>query len=117
VQFGCSLCVIFALPLHACLLCFACLEQVDERKLVCVWFMEKLLCSQLVPGTNKQFLGLVLTAQSPWHLPNQSHTQANHQHVLFEWRLLADIALQALTLYLLQAATKWLSDRRHTACA
>ena len=34
-------CIIFALPLHACVALYA--EQVDERKLVCVWCMEKLL--------------------------------------------------------------------------
>jgi hypothetical protein len=43
VQFGHSLCTIFALPLRACLALYV--EQVDERKLVCVWCMGKLLCS------------------------------------------------------------------------
>jgi hypothetical protein len=65
----------------------------DERKLVCVWCMEKLLCSQLLSGTNKQFLGLVLTAARLLE-PAKSVTQANHQHVLFGRRLLAHIALQ-----------------------
>jgi hypothetical protein len=43
VQFGCSLCIIFASLLHACLALYV--EQVNERKLVCVcvWCMEKLL--------------------------------------------------------------------------
>jgi hypothetical protein len=74
VQLGHSYCISFALPLHACLALYV--EPVDERKLVCVWCMEKLLCSQLVPGTNKQFLGLVLTASrllALWHVPNQPH--------------------------------------------
>jgi hypothetical protein len=56
--------------------------------------MEKLLCSQLVPGTNKQFLGLVLTAASLLSR-TKSGTQAKRQHVLFGRRLLAHIALQA----------------------
>ena len=34
VQFGCSLCIIFASLLHACLALYV--EQVNERKLVCV---------------------------------------------------------------------------------
>jgi hypothetical protein len=92
VQFGCAHCIIFALPLHACLALY--IEQVDERKLVCVWCTEKLLCSQLVPGTNKQFLGLVLTASRLLE-PAKSVTQANHQHMLFGRRVLAHIALQA----------------------
>jgi hypothetical protein len=54
-------------------------SQVDERKLVRVWCMEKLLRSQLVPGTNKQFLGLVLTAARLLE-PAKSVIQANHQH-------------------------------------
>jgi hypothetical protein len=43
VQFGCSLCVLFAFAsiLHACLALYV--EQVNERKLACVWCMEKLL--------------------------------------------------------------------------
>jgi hypothetical protein len=68
VQLGHSHCIIFALPLHACLALYV--ELVYERKLVRVWCMERLLCSQLVlSGTNKQFLGLVLTAialQAPY---------------------------------------------------
>jgi hypothetical protein len=58
--------------------------------------MEKLLCSQLVPDTNKQFLGLVLTAARLLG-PAKSVTQANHHHVLllFGRRLLAHITLQA----------------------
>jgi hypothetical protein len=41
VQFGCfALCIIFASLLHACLA--LCVEQVNERKLVCAWCMEKL---------------------------------------------------------------------------
>jgi hypothetical protein len=95
VQFGYSHCIIFALPLHAFLAMYV--EQVDGRKLVCVWCMENLLCSicsQLVPGTDKQFLGLVLTAARLLG-PAKSVTQANHQHVLFGRRLLAHIALQA----------------------
>jgi hypothetical protein len=76
-------------------------EQVDERKLVCVGCMEKLICSQRVPGTNKQFLGLVLTAARLLE-PAKSVTQANYQHdqhVLFGRRLLADIAFQALYIH------------------
>jgi hypothetical protein len=70
-------------------------EPVDERKLVRVWCMEKLLCSQLVPSTNKQFLGLVLTA-ARLLARTKSATQAKaRQHVLFGRRLLAHIALQA----------------------
>jgi hypothetical protein len=34
VQFGCSLCIIFASLLHACLALYV--EQVNERKMVCV---------------------------------------------------------------------------------
>jgi hypothetical protein len=41
VQFGCSLCIIFASLLHARLALYV--EQVNERKLACVWCMEKLL--------------------------------------------------------------------------
>jgi hypothetical protein len=43
VQFGCSLCIIFASLLYACLALYV--EQVNERKLVCVCgaAMEKLL--------------------------------------------------------------------------
>jgi hypothetical protein len=93
VQFGCSLCIIFASLLHACLA--LCVEQVNERKLVCVWCMEKLICSQLVPGTNKHFFGLVFTA-SRLLTPTKSVTQAKRQHVLFGRCLLAGIALQAL---------------------
>jgi hypothetical protein len=92
VQLGCSHCIIFALPLHACLALYV--EQVDERKLVFVWCTENLLCSQLVPGINTQFLGLVLTTSGLLE-PAKSVTQANHQHVLFGRRLLAHIALQA----------------------
>jgi hypothetical protein len=40
VQFGCSLCIIFASLLHACLALYV--GQVNERKLVCAWCMEKL---------------------------------------------------------------------------
>jgi hypothetical protein len=40
VQFGCSLCIIFASLLNACLALYV--EQVNERKLVCAWCMEKL---------------------------------------------------------------------------
>jgi hypothetical protein len=40
VQFGCSLCIIFASLLHARLALYV--EQVNERKLVCAWCMEKL---------------------------------------------------------------------------
>jgi hypothetical protein len=88
--------------LHASLGIALHVEQVDERKLVCVWCMEKLICSQLVPDTNKQFLGLVLTAARLLG-PAKSVTQANHQHVLFGRRLLAHIALQApYILYSLQ---------------
>jgi hypothetical protein len=59
--------------------------------------MEKLLCSQLVPGTSKQFLGLVLTAARRLLARTKSATQAKRQHgVLFGRRLLiAHIALQA----------------------
>jgi hypothetical protein len=88
-----------------CMLALAALyvEQVDERKLVCVcvWCTEKLLCSQLVPGTTKQFLGLILTA-SRLLPPTKSVTQAKRQHVLFGRRLLAHIALPAGALYPLQ---------------
>jgi hypothetical protein len=66
--------------LHACLALYV--EPVDERKLVRVWCMEKLLCSQLVPGTNTQFLGLVLTA-ARLLARTKSATQAKRQHVLF----------------------------------
>jgi hypothetical protein len=90
VRLGYSHCIIFALPLHACLALNV--EPVDVRKLVRV--MEKLLCSQLVPGTNKQFLGLVLTA-ARLLARTKSATQAKRQHVLFGRRLLAHIALQA----------------------
>jgi hypothetical protein len=65
----------------ACLALYV--EQVDERKLVCVWCMEKLLCSQLVPGTNKQFFGARLDRSARLLEPAKSVTQANHQHVLF----------------------------------
>jgi hypothetical protein len=99
VQFGCSHCIIFALPLHACLALYV--EQVDERKLVCVWCMENLLCSQLVPGTDTQFLGLVLTAARLLE-PTKSVTQANHQHVLFGRRSLGHIACITGALYPLQ---------------
>ena len=93
MQLGHSHCIIVALPLHAFLALYV--EPVDERKLVRVWCMEKLLCSQLVPGTNKQFLGLVLTA-ARLLARTKSATQANkRQHVLFGRRLLAHIALQA----------------------
>jgi hypothetical protein len=94
VQLRYSHCIIFALPLHACLALYV--EQVDERKLVCVWCMEKLLCSQLVPGTNKQFLGLVLTAARLLAAGTcqTSHTGQSPAHVLFGRRLLAHIALQ-----------------------
>jgi hypothetical protein len=74
---------------------------VDEKKLVCVWCMEmeKLLCSQLVPGTNKQFLGLVLTATrllEPLE-PAKSVTQTGQSPARDVWKtcLLAHIALQA----------------------
>jgi hypothetical protein len=90
VQFECSLCIIifFASLLHACLALYV--EPVDERKLVRVcWCMEKLLYSQLVPGTKKQFLGLVLTA-ARLLARTKSATQAKRQHVLF-----GHIALQA----------------------
>jgi hypothetical protein len=59
------------LSLHYFCFLFACLpcalhmllsRWMKGSKMVRVWCMEKLLCSQLVPGTNKQFLGLVLTA-------------------------------------------------------
>jgi hypothetical protein len=41
VQFGCSHCIIiFASLLHACLALYV--EQVNERKLVCAWCLEKL---------------------------------------------------------------------------
>jgi hypothetical protein len=40
VQFGCSLCIIFASRLHACLALYV--EQVNERELACAWCMEKL---------------------------------------------------------------------------
>jgi hypothetical protein len=73
-------------------------EPVDERKLVRVWCMENLLCSQLVPGTNKQFLGLVLALTAARLLARTkcSATQAKRQqHVLFGRRLLAHIAVQA----------------------
>ena len=92
LDLGHSHCIIFALPLHAFLALYV--EPVDERKLVRVWCMEKLLCSQLVPGTNKQFLGLVLTAAGLL-ARTKSATQAKRQHVLFGRRLLAHIALQA----------------------
>jgi hypothetical protein len=92
VQLGHSHSIIFALPLHACLALYV--EPVDERKLVRVWCMEKLICSQLVPGTNKQFLGLVLTAERLL-ARTKSATQAKRQHVLFGRRSLAHIALQA----------------------
>jgi hypothetical protein len=78
VQLGHSHCISFALPLHACLALYV--EPVDERKLVRVWCMENLLCSQLVPGTNKQFLRLLARTNSA--------TQAKRQHVLFGRRLL-----------------------------
>ena len=96
MQLGHSHCIIFALPLHACLA--LCVEPVDERKLVRVWCMEKLLCSQLVPGTNKQFLGLVFTALGLLP-PTKSVTQAKRQHVLFGRCLLADIAFQVLYIH------------------
>jgi hypothetical protein len=92
VQLGHSHCIIFALPLLACLALYV--EPVDERKLVRVWCMEKLLCSQLLPGTNKQFFGLVLTAARLLSR-TKSATQAKRQHVLFGRRLLAHITLQA----------------------
>jgi hypothetical protein len=41
VQFGCSLCIIFASLLYALLDLYV--EQVNERKLACVWRIEKLL--------------------------------------------------------------------------
>jgi hypothetical protein len=40
VQFGCSLCIIFASLLHASLALYV--ELVNERKLVCAWCIEKL---------------------------------------------------------------------------
>jgi hypothetical protein len=93
VQLGHSHCIIFALPLHACLALYV--EPVDERKLVRVWCMEKLLrCSQLVPGTNKHFFGLVLAAARLLSR-TKSATQAKRQHALFGRRLLGHIALQA----------------------
>ena len=91
MQLGHSHCIIFALPLHAFLALYV--EPVDERKLVRVWCMEKLLCSQLVPGTNK-LLRLVLTA-ARLLARTKSATQAKRQHVLFGRRLLAHIALHA----------------------
>jgi hypothetical protein len=48
-----------------------------------------------VPGTNKQFLGLVFTALGLLP-PTKSVTQAKRQHVLFGRCLLANIAFQAL---------------------
>jgi hypothetical protein len=49
---------------------------------------------QANPGTNNQFLGLVLTA-AKLLARTKSATQANRQHVLFGRRLLPHIALQA----------------------
>jgi hypothetical protein len=100
VQLGHSHCIIFALPLHACLALYV--EPVDERKLVRVWCMEKLICSQLVPGTNnKHFFWLVLTAARLLSR-TKSATQAKRQHVLFGRRLLAHIYCIAGALYPLQ---------------
>jgi hypothetical protein len=51
-----------------------------------------------VPGTNKQFLGLVFTALGLLP-PTKSVTQAKRQHVLFGRCLLANIAFQALHIH------------------
>jgi hypothetical protein len=51
-----------------------------------------------VPGTNKQFLGLVFTALRLLP-PTKSVTQAKRQHVLFGRCVLADIAFQALYIH------------------
>jgi hypothetical protein len=52
-----------------------------------------------VPGTNKQFFGLVFTALGLLLPPIKSVTQAKRQHVLFGRCLLADIAFQALYIH------------------
>jgi hypothetical protein len=51
-----------------------------------------------VPGTNKQFLGLVFTALRLLP-PTKSVTQAKRQHVLLGRCLLAGIAFQALYIH------------------
>jgi hypothetical protein len=88
--------IIFALPLHACLALYV--EQMNERELVCAWCMENLRGNKLVPGTNKQFLGLVFTALRLLP-PTKSVTQAKRQHVLFGRCLLANIAFQAVHIH------------------
>jgi hypothetical protein len=75
VQFGCSLCIMFASLLHACLALYV--DQVNERKHetgVCV-VHGKASLNKLVPGTNKHFFGLVFTA-SRLLPPTKSVTQA-----------------------------------------
>jgi hypothetical protein len=61
VQFGCSLCIIFASLLHACLALYV--EQVNERKLVCVCVVHGKAALKPASARHQQaFLGLVLTA-------------------------------------------------------
>ena len=81
VQFGCSLCIIFASLLHACLALYV--EQVNERKLVCVCVVHGKASSKPARSRHQQaFLGLVLTA-ARLLAPTKSATQAKRQHVLF----------------------------------
>jgi hypothetical protein len=96
VQFRCSLCITFASLLHACLALYV--EQVNERKVVCVCGAWKSCFEPSKPARSRHqqaFLGLVLTA-ARLLAPTKSATHAKRQHVLFGWRLLADDALQAL---------------------
>jgi hypothetical protein len=73
--------------LFLCMLALLCMLS---RWIKMNWWMgmEKLLCSQLVPGTNKQFLGARLDrSKAGWLLARaKSATQAKRQHVLFAWK-------------------------------
>jgi hypothetical protein len=75
VQFGCSPCIIFASLLHVRFDLYLCVEQVNERKLECVWCMEKAALKPASARHQQAFLGLVLTAaQGGWHVLNQAHS-------------------------------------------
>jgi hypothetical protein len=83
LQFRCSLCIIFASLLHACLA--LCVEQVNERKVVCVCVCSACGKAALKPARSRHqqaFLGLVLTA-ARLLAPTKSATHAKRQHVLF----------------------------------
>jgi hypothetical protein len=81
VQFGCSLCNIFASLLHACLALYV--EQMNERKLVCVCGAWKSCCEASLLPAPISIWGARIDRSAGLLAPTKSATQAKRQHVLF----------------------------------